>query len=158
MTHKSLILLSTIVLALQIIGADAKAHYVWAEDRLSIAQSQDSVTWEGRDLSVAFSYSKYQGQWDVSGTIEFSFSMIMNYSSLQNFQLAVIFVDENGRVLEETGLATGRGSFDPISFHRQISLPAKTAFIAFHYQGTAIASGHHGGGGPTSFWFYPVHR
>jgi hypothetical protein len=45
--------------------------------------------------------------------------------------MAEPFLDENGRVIKEIGLLTSRGSFDPISFHRRINLPANTAYVAF---------------------------
>ena len=53
-------------------------------------------------------------------------------------------------------LATNRDSFDPIPFTRRINLPAKAVSIAFSYQGKAIEGADEGGGGITSFWFYPI--
>jgi len=89
----------------------------------------------------------------LSGRIRFSYSLIMGYSSLREFRLGAIILDENGRVLEEIGLATNRDSLDPIPFSRRIDLPPKAVSMAFSYQGRAVDVGR----GKTSFWFYPIH-
>ncbi len=57
---------------------------------------------------------------DLSGNIRFANFLTLGYSRLQDFRLGAIFLDENGKVLEEIGLATNRGSFHPIPFHRRI--------------------------------------
>jgi hypothetical protein len=145
------------IAALQFIGADAGALSVSPADRLSIEQPQYSGKWKGNDLAVEYSYSKDQGQMDLSGKVLFSYSMVMGYSRMEDFRLAVIFLDENGRVLKETGLATNAGSFDPISFHNRINLPSNAVFMAFSYQGRAYDTGSNSGGGITSFWHSPAY-
>jgi hypothetical protein len=90
---------------------------------------------------------------DLSGNVLFSYSLTMGYTNLLDFRLGAIFLDENGRVLEEIELATNRGSFDPISFSRRINLPPNAVFMAFIYQGEA-AEAHRN---KTSFWFNPIH-
>ena len=87
------------------------------------------------------------------GNVRFSYSIIMGYTELRNFRLGAIFLDENGKVLEETGLAASRGSFDPIPFSRRLNLPPNAVSMAFSYQGTASDVGRD----KTSFWFSPVH-
>jgi hypothetical protein len=139
--------------ASQIIIADAVAQSVSAADRLSIEQPQYSGRWKGNDLTVEYSYSIDQGQMDLSGNVRFSYSLIMGYTELRNFRLGAIFLDENGKVLEETGLAANRGSFDPIPFNRRINLPSNAVSMAFSYQGTATDVGRD----KTSFWFSPIH-
>ncbi len=145
------------IAALQFIGADAGALSVSPADRLSIEQPQYSGKWKGNDLTVEYSYSKDQGQMELSGKVVFSYSMVMGYSRMEDFRLAVIFLDENGRVLKEAGLATNAGSFDPISFHNRINLPSNTVFMAFSYQGRAYDTGSNSGGGITSFWHSPAY-
>ncbi|MGA3117601.1 MAG: hypothetical protein ABSF90_24585 [Syntrophobacteraceae bacterium] len=145
------------IAALQIIGTDAAPRSVPASDRLSIAEPQYSGQWKGDDLTVEFSYSKDQEQMDLSGKVLFSYSMLMGYSRLEDFRLAAIFLDENGRVIKETGLATNAGPLDPIPFHNRIKLPSNAAFMAFSYQGKAFESGNDKGGGITSFWHSPAY-
>lgn len=143
-----------VIAALQIVAAQAGVRSVPPADRLSIAQSGDSGQWKGRDVTVEYRYSKDNGQIDLSGTARFAFFLPMGYSRLEDFHLGAIFVDENGKVLEEIGLATSHGSFDPVAFHRKVKLPLDAVSMAFSYQGTAIPSGV---GGITSFSFYPIH-
>ena len=139
--------------ASQIIAADAGAQSVSAADRVSIEQPRYSGQWKGNDLTVEYRYSKDQGQMDLSGNVRFSYSLIMGYTNLRNFRLGAIFLDENGKVLEETGLATNRGSLDPFPFNRRINLPSNAVFMAFSYQGTATDVGRD----KSSFWFSPIH-
>jgi hypothetical protein len=148
----SAVVATLFVTASQITDVNAAARSVSPMDRLSIEQPGSSGKWKGNDITVEYSYSKDQGQIDLSGTVRFA-NFFMGYSRLQDFHLGVIFVDENGRVLEETGLTTSRGSFDPVTFHRRVKLPQNAAYMAFSYQGIAIPSGM---GGVTSFSFYPV--
>jgi hypothetical protein len=136
-----------------VIASDAVAQSVSAADRLSIEQPQNSGRWKGNDLTVEYRYSKDQAQMDLSGNVRFSYSISMGYTELRNFRLGAIFLDENGKVLEETGLAASRGSFDPIPFSRRINLPPNAVSMAFSYQGTASDVGRD----KTSFWFSPVH-
>jgi hypothetical protein len=70
-----------------------------------------------------------------------------------NILLSAIFLDENGKVLKEIGLATNRDTLDPIPFSQRISLPLNAVFMAFSYQGVACDLGR----GRTSFWFNPIH-
>ena len=153
----SVIAVAFFISASQIIAADAGAQSVSAADRLSIEQPRYSGRWKGNDLSVEYSYSKDQGQIDLSGNVRFSYSLVMGYTDLRSFQLGAIFLDENGKVLEEIGLATNRGSFDPIPFSRRINLPSNAVFMAFSYQGKAFESGNDKGGGITSFWHSPAY-
>jgi hypothetical protein len=130
---------------------------VFPADRISIEQSQYSGQWKGNDLSVAYSYSKNQGKLDISGTVKFSYSLVMGYSILQDFSLGAVLLDENGKVLTRIGITTNRGPLDPITFRKSVSLPSGAAYIAFSYQGIVIENGHSGGKGTTSIWYSPVH-
>ena len=150
-------LLPVIVVALfiaisQSIVAQAGSASVLPADRLPIESPQHVTQWKGNDLSVEYSYSKDQGQMDLSGTVRFSYGLTMGYTTLKNFRLSAIFLDENGRVLKEIGLATDRDTLQPIPFSRRLPLPLNAVFIAFSYQGVACDMG-----GRTSFWFNPVH-
>jgi hypothetical protein len=149
----SVIAVAFFISASQIIVADADAQSVSVADRLSIEQPRYSGQWKGNDITVEYRYSHDHGQMDLSGNVRFSYSLIMGYTNLLDFRLGAIFLDENGRVLEEIELATNRGSFDPISFSRRINLPPNAVFMAFSYQGEA-AEAHRN---KTSFWFNPIH-
>ncbi len=149
----SAIAVAFFISASHIIAADAGAQSVPAADRLSIEQPRYSGQWKGNDITVEYSYSKDQGQMDLSGNVRFSYSLTMGYTDLRNFRLSAIFLDENGKVLEEIGLATNRGSLDPFPFDRRINLPSNAVFMAFSYQGTATDLGRD----KTSFWFSPIH-
>jgi hypothetical protein len=139
--------------ASQIIAADAGAQSVSAADRLSIEQSRYSGQWKGDDLTVEYSYSKDQGQMDISGNIRFASFLILGYTRLEDFRLGAIFLDENGRVLKEIGLVANHDAFDLIPFNHRINLPPNAVFMAFSYQGKATGVRR----GRTSFWFYPIH-
>lgn len=152
----SVIVAAFFILSSQIIAVDAAAKSVSPADRLSIEQPQYSGQWKSSDLTVEYSYSKQQGQMDLSGNIRFASYLANGYSNLHDFHLGAIFLDENGKVLQEIGLATNRGPLDAISFHHKVNLPSNAAFMAFSYQGNATSGGGNGAG-MTSFTFYPIH-
>ena len=153
--------LSVIVSALFIaaLQVSAAAGFVPPEDRLSIAEPRASAVWKGQDLTVKYTYSADQGQMELSGNIRFANYLSQGFTQLRDFRLNVIFLDQNGKVLEEKGLVTNRGGFDPLPFKTRLTLPPGAVSIAFSYQGDAIdsASGAGGGGGHSSFWYYPIH-
>ena len=152
--------LSVIVSALFAAGLQisAAAGFVAPADRLSIPQPHVSAVWKGQDLTVNYTYSAEQGQMELSGNIRFSDSMSMGFALLHDFRLSVIFLDQNGRVLEQKVLATNRGGFDPIPFKTRLTLPPGAVSMAFSYQGQAVDSASGGGGGGfNSFWYSPVH-
>ncbi len=157
-----LFFLFVIATALPIAGshpplAGAAAGYVPPPDRLSVTRPAYTGKWKADDLSVKYSYSRNQEQIDLSGKVRFSYSLVMGYTLLDNFNLSAVILDENGRVLEQTGLVTDLGSLDPIPFHRRFKLPPGAAYIAFSYQGTVSDSGGGDGADTTNFWHDPIH-
>jgi hypothetical protein len=151
----SVVAAALFIAASQIIAAGADARSVLPADRLSIAEPRYSGQWKGNDLTVEYSYARDQGQMDFSGNVRFANFLVLGYPRLEEFRLGAIFLDENGKVIEEIALVTNRGSFDPIPFNRRVNVPPNAAFIAFSYQGKAIESGM--GGSHTFFSFYPIH-
>ncbi len=141
-----------LIAGFQINANSAKAGFVAPADRLSIDQPQFSGQWKGPYVTVQYKYIRGQGNIDLSGAVTFAYTMVMGYTLLDNFRIGAIFLDKNGRVLKETGLATDRDSFEAIHFDKVINLPFNAVFMAFDYQGEA--GGSHSG--PTSFWFYPI--
>jgi len=126
------------------------------EDRAPFPPGGNSGTWKGSSLVVDYKYSRTQSDLDMSGTVNFLDNITMNFVLLRDFQISIIFVDENGKVLVTQGLATGRGAFDPISFHVKMSAPQAAVAMSFSYKGTAIEGGSDDGGGVTYFWQYPI--
>jgi hypothetical protein len=160
MKVRFLLLSSVIAAALfiaspRVIAAGATTKTVSLEDRLSIVQPKDSGQWKSNDLTVEYSYVKDQGQINLSGTVRFASYLVLGYGHLDIFRLGAVFVDENGKVVQEVGLTTDRDSFDPISFKQKINLPSNAVGIAFTYQGKATSGGGMGAG-PISFTFYPM--
>ena len=150
----SVITVASFIIATQFIASGAGVKTVSAPDRLSIEQAASSGQWQGKDISLEYKYSKNKGNLELSGTVRFAMYLAMGYSRLENFRLTAMLLDPDGRVLQETGLVTNRGSFNPVSFSQAINLPANAVSVAFSYQGTGIESGT---GGITSFSYYPVH-
>lgn len=126
------------------------------EDRAPFLPGQNSGSWKGSSLVVDYKYSRTQSDLDMTGTVNFLDNITLNFVLLRDFQVSIIFVDENGRVLGTKGLATGRGAFDPIPFHVKMPVPQAATAMSFSYKGTAIEGGNDDGGGVTYFWQYPI--
>lgn len=131
----------------------AGAGSVPAENRLSIVQPRYSGQWKAHEITVEYSYTRDGDLMKLSGKVVFSYSMTMGYTALRDFRLTAVFLDENGRVLRQTGLVTGRETFDPIPFSSGIDLPPGAVSMAFGYQGKAVDMGREW----SAFWFEPVH-
>lgn len=125
---------------------------VQAADRIPIQQPKSSGEWKGSDLSVKYDYSVNNGQMDLSGRIEFAYSMTMGYSELRDLHLSVVFADQNGSVVGNAPLVI-KTSLRPSDFHDRIAVPPGAKIMAFKYDGVAIGST---GRNPTSFWHDPV--
>ncbi len=123
------------------------------KDRIPVSDSSQGV-WEGRDLSVDYRVAKSGDMLDITGIAQFADSITMNYTSLNHFQLSVIFVDSQGRVLGTQSLATSYGDFSPVRFNRRVRLSGNIAYFAFSYQGQAIDATDPGGN-QTNFWYTP---
>ena len=151
----SLIAMALFIAVWHIIAAGAAAKTVSPENRLSIEEPKQSGQWKSNDLTVEYSYSKTGGQLELSGDVRFAIYLVMGYGHLDNFRLGVVFLDQNGNVLQEIGLTTNRDTLDPIHFKRTTNLPANAVSMAFTYQGKATSAGGNGAG-PISFNFYPI--
>jgi hypothetical protein len=94
---------------------------------------------------------------DMTGVIRFDDHITYNFIELHRFHLSALLLDEKGKVLEDQGVTTDRGDFQPIPFHVRLAAPASVASLAFSYEGTAITQGEEGGDA-TRFWQYPIHH
>jgi hypothetical protein len=162
MKIKFLPAMALISLALFLSGCQTTSLYsqsgsVAPEDRVSISPGQNAGTWQGRDLSVDYKYSRGEGGMDLSGIVLFADYMTYGYSFLRDFRLSAVFLDENGRVLEARFLAATQGAIVPVPFHTGMMLPSGAVAMSFSYDGTAIESVGRGGGNPTRFWYGPIH-
>ncbi len=162
MKTRSLLSLTLIALVLSIASFWTTAGWsqngsVPSQDRITISQPQNSGVWKAKDLTVDYSYSRNQDQFNLSGKVNFADYMTLGYSLLQDFRLSAIFFDENGRVIETKGITTQRGSLESFPFRVALRLPSRALSMSFSYQGKAIESGgEDGGGGATNFWYNPI--
>ncbi len=120
-------------------------------DRIPLSQSSQGV-WEGRDLSVNYSFTKTGDMLEISGVAPFADSITMNYTSLNYFRLSLVFADSQGQVLGTQQLATSYGDFDTVRFSRRVRLPGNAAYLSFSYDGQAIDATEPGGN-QTNFWY-----
>ncbi len=139
-------------------SAFSEGGLVSEENSLSIPDGQRNGRWNARELGVDYRYGREGQNLYLEGTVTFSRVLTYNFSGLQSFQLAVAFLDANGRVLAMQGLMTDRGDFDPATFQKTLALPPGTMSMAFTFQGVALSSDSLGSGGLSSFWWYPIHR
>ncbi|MCE5334807.1 MAG: hypothetical protein LLG06_09460 [Desulfobacteraceae bacterium] len=140
----------------QTTGALGQSGMVPANDRISVAAGQQSALWEGPDLSVEFRYSRTGSDMDLRGNAIFADSLQYGYGLLVHFVLRAVFTDDAGRVLQTVGLATDRGSFDPVPFQKRFVLPPSATYVSFSYDGMAQDTGEDSGGNQTRFWHVPT--
>lgn len=154
---RAILLLAVFLGGCQTISLQQTAGFVAADDQVVFSADQGEGTWKGRDLEVQYNYSPKQ-QDNFSGIVQLGTNIVYNFSTLRDFQLKVFFVDTSGNILGSQPVVTNRGNLDPIPFRTRLIIPPNTTALAFSYQGTVLSSGKDGGGGLTSFWYYPVHR
>jgi hypothetical protein len=149
-------ILLSILTACQTLTLPSSTGLVSSENRLPFPEGQNSGAWKGNYLVVDYKYSRVVTGTDMTGTVTFRENMLMNFTSLTDFHLGVIFLDENGKVIGRKGLTTWRGDLGQIPFRAEMGVPPATASIAFTYEGTAIeGGGGDEGGGVTRFFQYP---
>jgi len=122
------------------------------ENRADISMDKGKGVWQGRYLSVDYSYSRGSGNIDLAGAVQFEDSLALGFTVLHDFRISARFLDANGRVLETRPITTDRGSFSPIPFRKTMSIPSSAVAMSFTYEGTAIESGGDDGGGISRFW------
>lgn len=129
------------------------------EDAIRIPSGESSGQWAGKDLAVNYKCLRTQDGMNLSGVIRFSSHMTTNFDTLKSFNLAAMFLDEKGKVLQDSGVTSYTGGIvEPIHFDVHLKVPSGVAGMAFSYKGTALSTGDKSGGGGTNFWQYPVHK
>ena len=120
-------------------------------------------TWDGPDVTVKYNYVRAGDNLNLKGEVRYASRIADNFTLIQYFHLDVLFVDSQGKVLDEQPFAsdafetlTPRALDPTVPFSREVILPVNTEAMAFSYKGQAISSGD-GTGGPLYFWEYPVH-
>ncbi len=126
-----------------------------------VAGAPQQGTLQTQYLNIAYNYTFGQNQLTVSGKLNYSDSLTMQYPGLRQFYMEVVLVDANGGVLERSNVTLHTGytwgdleASAASSFKAQITVPPQTAAMTFYYNGVT-ESGTDGGPG-TSFWFDPI--
>jgi hypothetical protein len=105
------------------------------------SENQISSSWASRDLRIDYRWTRTGDDLKISGQVEFADQLKYNYTRLDYFHLALIFVGQDGNVLEIGDLApkTDNG-IQSASFDTVMRLPPNTSYFAFSYQGVARTS------------------
>jgi hypothetical protein len=121
------------------------------------AQGQQSDKFTAPDLTVNYTYTRTDGDMQITGTVQFGMNIQGNYAVVQTFQLGLALADAQGNVLRQQGLTTAFDSNvgDAINFSTTVTVPAQAASMAFTYTGQAYSGGS---GGATNFWFSPFNN
>jgi len=113
---------------------------------------------ETADLTVDYQYTRNGDNLQFSGDVRYASALRHNFVSVLQFHLRVFFVDAQGRVLQDHGIAVnGYGNTDDqMRFQERLILPPGTVFMAFGYSGRATDGGHRDSRTETSFWYDPI--
>jgi len=103
------------------------------------------ITWESRQLTIAFKGKVDEGVLTMDGTIGITDGGIQNVSRLDHLQVHIYFAKADGSVLERRNFYfPTRSTSDamlPYTFTRSFALPKGTTHIAFGYDGTVRGGG-----------------
>lgn len=113
--------------------------------------------WQTRDLTLTYDYERNQNTLKLNGTVDFAPSLRNNFTYIEYFYIAVLFLDSQGKILEMRGLISSSAQpiDDSMDFRRLLTVPPGSQFIAFSYRGQARSSSDETGSS-TYFWEYPI--
>ena len=113
--------------------------------------------WQTRDLTLSYNYERNQNTLNLNGTVDFAPSLRNNFTYIEYFYIAVLFLDSQGKILEMRGLISSSAQpiDDSMDFRRLLTVPPGSQFIAFSYRGQARSSSDETGSS-TYFWEYPI--
>lgn len=152
----ALIWISTLSFGCQGTLPTSKGNFVAAPQRVPISEGMQPQIWRTDDLSIHYQYTKSGDQLEISGKIDPSSSLVLNFQTFERFHLGVLLLDAQGEVLASDGLVTAgfrRNTDEPIQFQDTISLPQGTTALAFRYAGKACSAGNQT---CTQLWHYPA--
>jgi hypothetical protein len=99
-----------------------------------------NITWESRQLTIAFKGKVDQGVLILDGKIDITGGEIQNVSMVNQLLVQIYFAKPDGSVLERRNFYSSTKSTSnailPYTFSRSFELPKGTTDIAFGYEGT----------------------
>ena len=123
---------------------------------------------QAADLLIKYQYRVTGNTLEMWGSVRFSSSIQMNFTTLRSFNLQVLVADSQGVILTTRNVAgtTFRRTEDELTFRDSFPLPDGAQLMAFAYRGIATEGGGSqgrrragdGGGGETTFFDFPVVR
>jgi hypothetical protein len=121
-----------------------------------VAGARQAGGYLATDLAVDYQYLWNQSELDISGKVVFAGGISGNFTSIKKFQLSVVLLDAEGRIVGNKLLQATSFSdpSDPMPFSERIALPLGVSGIAFVYSGDAREGGQDGVA--TTFWHYPI--
>ena len=122
-------------------------------ERTSLSSGEHSASWASRDLRIDFEYDLKPDRLILQGKIEFADRVQYNFNRFEYFRIAAILLDQSGNVLKIEDLASTQ-EIAPLSFNKDIHLPANTSSLAFSYRGELRASESD----DAYIWNYPIKR
>lgn len=132
---------------------------VFPEHRIALVETgKDGGSWDTRDLRVDYRYERNGSEIKLSGKVFFADQIKYNATSLDYFHLDVLFLDEQGNILQMNGLTSTSYSdpSDSESFSLTLIVPAAARSMAFSYRGQA-RDNDEDGASSRYFWDYPVY-
>ena len=157
MLYSIIILTSTLLLTSCALNYKGSTVSLGSRIILNNNEQDQNKTWQSDDISMNYSYHLKSNQLTLSGTAKFTNHIIYNFDILDEFQLSVLLLDSNGKILEMKGLysASNQQKPDGFSFNRTITMSENTKEIAFTYTGSVQEEGNQGNIS-TQFWKLPI--
>ena len=154
------LMMATFLAGCQTAPYGAAGGSIAPQERIALQEGgEQKGTFETRDLSVDYRFSRGGDNLNVAGTVRYADYLKYNFGQVRYFNLAVSFVDSQGKVIGSKGLTSLAGEniyiHDRLPFQAALKLPPGTASIAFTYRGEAH-SADSDGSSPTYFWHYPA--
>ena len=96
--------------------------------------------WSSKDMVIKYSIVPNDSGMTISGTETLDDSISMSFPAVQNLQVKISFLDDQGRVLGTADITPLYSAFyavdGPLSFKSAVTPPAGTSFFTFSYWGS----------------------
>lgn len=121
--------------------------------RIALQGGSHNGVWQTDDLTINYKYFRKPNNLQIAGDVALSTKLTDASDIVKEFALQINFLDAAGRALgtKELVIAGFRESLTKWDFDYNFELPAKTAAIAFSYDGQMGA----GLVGAEEFWYDP---